>query len=142
MGRFPLFGAKESRPSSAAATLSPWDVVYSVAMAIASAASYWTMTYALAPVVGRGDELLGGMWAAVATVFVFRTSRNDSLSAGWARLITAAKAAMTNKRARRIILQISCDTLLGAFGWFSVGGPEPSCRITQRARQLAAMRCD
>jgi uncharacterized membrane protein YccC len=30
---------------------------------------------------------LGGMWAVVATVFVFRETRHDSLSAGIARLI-------------------------------------------------------
>jgi len=69
------------------AKLSSWDVVYVVNMAIACALSYWVMTHALASTVGRADDLLAGMWAAVATVFVFRSSRSDSLSAGMARLI-------------------------------------------------------
>lgn len=34
-----------------------------------------------------GYDLLGGMWAVIATVFVFRETRHDSLSAGTARLI-------------------------------------------------------
>jgi uncharacterized membrane protein YgaE (UPF0421/DUF939 family) len=41
----------------------------------------------LAPFVDKPDALLGGMWAAVATVFVFRETRLDSLSAGISRLI-------------------------------------------------------
>jgi uncharacterized membrane protein YccC len=67
--------------------LSSWDVAYALNIAIASGISYWITTHALSSVVGRDDDLLGGMWAAVATVFVFRSSREDSLSAGIARLI-------------------------------------------------------
>src|SRR5262249_27561532 len=35
----------------------------------------------------RPDDMLAGMWAAVATVFVFRDSRANSLSAGFDRLL-------------------------------------------------------
>ena len=55
-------------------------------MAIACGLSYWIMTHALSPLVGKGSDLLGGMWAAVATLFVFRSSLDDSLTAGLARL--------------------------------------------------------
>ena len=41
----------------------------------------------LGSVVDRPADLLGGMWAVVATIFVFRESRESSLSAGLARLI-------------------------------------------------------
>jgi uncharacterized membrane protein YccC len=67
--------------------LSLGDVIYALAMAIACAISYWIMTYGLAPFVDRDSDFLGGMWAVVATVFVFRDTRAKSISAGFARLI-------------------------------------------------------
>ena len=68
-------------------TLSLWDVAYSVNMAIACLISYWIITYVLSGTVAKDDTYLGGMWAAVATVFVFRDSREHSLSAGTARFV-------------------------------------------------------
>jgi uncharacterized membrane protein YccC len=68
-------------------TLSTWDVAYSVNIAIASLITYEIMTFALSGVVDDADKELGGMWATVATVFVFRDSRERSLSAGAARFI-------------------------------------------------------
>jgi uncharacterized membrane protein YgaE (UPF0421/DUF939 family) len=56
-------------------------------MAVASLIAYWAMTYGLSRIVDRPTDLLGGMWAAVATLFVFRETRLGSLSAGIARLI-------------------------------------------------------
>ena len=67
--------------------LSPEDMIYALEMAIACAISYWIITYGLAPFVDRASDLLGGMWAAVATVFVFRDTRANSVSAGLSRLI-------------------------------------------------------
>ena len=67
--------------------LSPWDVVYAVDMAIACLISYWIMTHSLSSFVDKPSDFLGGMWAAVATAFVFRESRVDSVTAGIARLI-------------------------------------------------------
>jgi uncharacterized membrane protein YccC len=67
--------------------LSTWDFFYALDMAIACLMSYSIITHVLAPFVVTPDALLGGMWAAVATVFVFRETRVDSLSAGIARLI-------------------------------------------------------
>lgn len=66
--------------------LSSWDVLHAVEMAIACSISYWIMTRALSPFVGKPDDLLGGMWAAVATVFVFRETRGNTLSAAKQRL--------------------------------------------------------
>jgi len=67
--------------------LSPGDIIYALEMAIACAISYWIITYSLAPFVDRAADFLGGMWAAVATVFVFRDTRAGSVSAGLSRLI-------------------------------------------------------
>jgi len=67
--------------------LSAGDMVYALEMAIACAISYWIITYALAPFVDKASDFLGGMWAVVATVFVFRDSRASSMSAGVERLI-------------------------------------------------------
>ncbi|HEX9461204.1 MAG TPA: FUSC family protein [Alphaproteobacteria bacterium] len=72
---------------SDAKTLSLWDVVYALNMAIACLISYWIMTDALSRFVDMPSDLLGGMWAVVAAVFVFRETRVRSLSAGIARLI-------------------------------------------------------
>jgi uncharacterized membrane protein YccC len=67
--------------------LSAWDFFYALDMALACLISYTIITYVLSPFVDRPDALLGGMWATVATVFVFRETRVDSLSAGIGRLI-------------------------------------------------------
>jgi uncharacterized membrane protein YccC len=67
--------------------LSLWDVVYALNMAIACAISYWIITHALQPLTDRDSDLLGGMWAVAATVFVFRETHRDSFTAGMARLI-------------------------------------------------------
>jgi uncharacterized membrane protein YccC len=56
-------------------------------MAIACALSYAIITQLLVRFVDQPTNLLGGMWAVVATVFVFRKSRASALSAGVARLI-------------------------------------------------------
>jgi uncharacterized membrane protein YccC len=66
---------------------SPEDMIYALEMAIACAISYWIITYGLAPFVDKASDFLGGMWATVATVFVFRDTRANSVSAGLARLI-------------------------------------------------------
>ena len=67
--------------------LSSWDLVYAVAMAIACLISYWIITHLLYRFVDKHSDFLGGMWAVIATLFVFRETRAESLSAGIARLI-------------------------------------------------------
>jgi uncharacterized membrane protein YccC len=66
--------------------LTTWGVFYAVDMGIACALSYVIITQLLVRFVDEPTKLLGGMWAVVATVFVFRESRASSLSAGIARL--------------------------------------------------------
>src|ERR1700723_2779711 len=64
------------------AKLTAWDVVYALNMAIACLVSYWIITLILSRSVDRPFDLLGGMWAVAATVFVFRETRVHSFSAG------------------------------------------------------------
>jgi uncharacterized membrane protein YccC len=66
--------------------LSVWDLAYALDMAVACLISYRISTYALSWFVDESSDLLGGMWAVVATTFVFRDTRVHSLSAGIARL--------------------------------------------------------
>src|SRR4029078_9074013 len=53
-----------------------------------SGGSYWLITHLLPRVfsVSRDDDLLGGMWAVVATVFVFRNSCEQSVRAALLRM--------------------------------------------------------
>jgi uncharacterized membrane protein YgaE (UPF0421/DUF939 family) len=74
------YGAKNTKFSS-------WDAAYALNMAIACLITYWIMTRVLSGFVDKPSDFLGGMWAVVATVFVFRETRLRSLSAGIARLI-------------------------------------------------------
>jgi uncharacterized membrane protein YccC len=67
--------------------LSAWEVVYSLNMAIACLITYWIITYLLSGFVDQASDFLGGMWAVVAVVFVFRDTRARALSSGIARLI-------------------------------------------------------
>ena len=67
--------------------LSLWDVIYAFDLSVACAISYLVATELLDRLVDQADTLLGGMWAVVATLFVFRETREGSVSAGVARLI-------------------------------------------------------
>jgi hypothetical protein len=64
-----------------------WNVAYSVNLAITSLLTYWAITLLLAGVVDKASDLLGGMWAVVAVLFVFRDTWDDAWQAGMARLI-------------------------------------------------------
>jgi uncharacterized membrane protein YgaE (UPF0421/DUF939 family) len=66
---------------------SAWDVAYALNMGVACLIAYWVMTHVLSRLVDKPSDLLGGMWAVAAVVFVFRETHVRSLSAGVARLI-------------------------------------------------------
>ena len=78
--------------------LTPWDITYAVNMALACGISYAIITQVLVPFVDRSDALLGGMWAVVATIFVFRETRESTLPAGLARLIAHQREALVPTR--------------------------------------------
>jgi uncharacterized membrane protein YccC len=62
--------------------------VDSILLAVACLASYWLTTrmLSLAYSVSRGDDELGGLWAVIATVFLFRDSYHKSLAAAVSRM--------------------------------------------------------
>jgi uncharacterized membrane protein YccC len=79
--------AEPSREKGDNEWLSTEDLVYAVEMAVACAISYWIITSGLARFVDKPSDFLGGMWAVIATVFVFRDTRSNSVYAGLARFI-------------------------------------------------------
>jgi uncharacterized membrane protein YccC len=66
-----------------------WEAVRSsTALALACLATFWLAGTILTHlyVVPRPDHLLGGMWAVIATIFVFRESYTGSRSAAVSRM--------------------------------------------------------
>ena len=63
-------------------------VVECVVLAVACLNTYWLVTSALSRVysLSRDDDLLGGMWAVLATIFVLRDSFGKSVAAGVSRM--------------------------------------------------------
>jgi uncharacterized membrane protein YccC len=57
-------------------------------LAIACLVTYWLATYVLSRVhsVSRADDMLGGLWAVIATVFVCRFSSDQSTTAAVSRM--------------------------------------------------------
>ena len=62
--------------------------VDSILLAAACLISYWLTTRVLSLVysVSAADDALGGLWAVIATVFLFRDSYNKSLAAAVSRM--------------------------------------------------------
>src|ERR1700733_406113 len=60
-----------------------------VILALACLISYWLITSILTREysVSRDDDLLGGMWAAVATIFVYRKTYIESARAAFSRTL-------------------------------------------------------
>jgi uncharacterized membrane protein YccC len=66
-----------------------WKVaVFGCGLAIASVVSFWIITRILVQEfsISRDDDLLGGMWAVVATIFVYRYSYEQSVGAALSRI--------------------------------------------------------
>jgi uncharacterized membrane protein YccC len=63
-------------------------VVECAVLAVACLITYWLATHLLSRVhsVGRDDDLLGGMWAVLATIFVLRDSFGKSVAAAISRM--------------------------------------------------------
>ena len=80
-------GRRNAGHEGAGHALSSRDLVYAVAMAVACLISYLVITHLLSRFVDKHSDFLGGMWAVIATLFVFRETRTESLSAGIARLL-------------------------------------------------------
>jgi hypothetical protein len=64
------------------------SVVECVVLTVACLVTYWLVTSALSRVysLSRDDDLLGGMWAVLATIFVLRDSFGKSVAAAVSRM--------------------------------------------------------
>jgi multisubunit Na+/H+ antiporter MnhB subunit len=78
-------GRRSGRPSWPQARTA---VVECVVLAVACLITYWLVTTALSRVysLSRDDDLLGGMWAVLATIFVLRDSFGKSVAAAVSRM--------------------------------------------------------
>jgi len=67
-------------------------VVQSVAFALACLASFSLVRYASAHIhsLSPDDDLVGGLWAVIATAFVFRTNEGESVIAARTRIAATA----------------------------------------------------
>jgi uncharacterized membrane protein YgaE (UPF0421/DUF939 family) len=65
-------------------------------LTISCVISYWLITHILASTysISRDDDLLGGMWAVAATIFVYRHSHAESVRAALSRM-TATSVSFT-----------------------------------------------
>jgi uncharacterized membrane protein YccC len=74
------------RPPGKTAAL--WGVADSAVLAVSCLLTYWLTTSILARIyaVSAADDALGGMWAVVATIFVFRDSYAQSVSTAFSRI--------------------------------------------------------
>jgi putative flippase GtrA len=79
------------RPTSATSGTSE-VVIHGAALGLACFISYELTTHLLRGVhsVAPSDDLLGGMWAVLATVFVYRGRRTETASAAISRLVATA----------------------------------------------------
>src|SRR5437016_12323836 len=68
--------------------LTRYVLLHSVTLSLLCVISYWLITHTLAQVfsVSQDDDLLGGMWAVVATIFVYRYSYQESVGTAWLRM--------------------------------------------------------
>jgi hypothetical protein len=66
----------------------PNTIFRALILAISCVVSFWLITHILVRVysISRDDDLLGGMWAVAATMFVYRDSIKDSGSAALLRM--------------------------------------------------------
>ena len=64
-----------------------WAITHSILLALCCFFSYKIITGVLgfSRFVPRDDELLGGMWAVIATIFVFRYCYKESIHAAPSR---------------------------------------------------------
>lgn len=73
--------------------ISTTELLFNGAMVFGlSGVTYWIITHLLTRVfsVSRDDDLLGGMWAVVATVFVYHVARVESIDAALTRIFATS----------------------------------------------------
>jgi len=83
---------QRARELFAATVYARGAVVQSVTLALACLASYSLVRYASAHIhsLSHADDLIGGLWAVIATAFVFRTTQDQSVTAAKTRVAATA----------------------------------------------------
>ena len=63
-------------------------VCHGIVLSVLCVISYWLVTHILSRAlsVSRDDDLLAGMWAVVATIFVYRYAYEDTIAAALSRV--------------------------------------------------------
>src|SRR5215472_2567293 len=63
-------------------------ILHGLMVSVLCVASYWLITQMLTHVVSlsRDDDLLGGMWAVIATIFVYRFCYKESVRGALSRI--------------------------------------------------------
>jgi uncharacterized membrane protein YccC len=78
------------RPASATSVTSQRGpaILHNLVLAIACLITYWLTVHGLARIhsVSPADDVLGGIWAVIATVFVYRTTYDGSATAALSRM--------------------------------------------------------
>jgi len=68
-------------------TKTSYVFLHGVTLSILCVISYWLITHMLVQLsLSRDDDLLGGMWAVAATIFVYRYSYEESIGAALSRM--------------------------------------------------------
>jgi len=83
----PHSAVREESPK--AAPLQTGNAVYrALVLSVACVISFWLITHMLGDIhsVSHDDDLLGGMWAVVATIFVYRQSYAESVRTAISRM--------------------------------------------------------
>ena len=64
---------------------------HSVTLAVACLVSYWLITSMLTRVhsISHADDLIGGMWGVISTVFVYRMGHQESVGAASSRMVAS-----------------------------------------------------
>lgn len=85
-------GASRPRRPTASLSLTSGAIVHGMVLGAACLITFEATTHLLRGVhsVAASDDLLGGMWAVLATVFVFRATSAQSLTAAISRLAATA----------------------------------------------------
>jgi len=91
MGAAPVFESPPPRRPAARlrARVTGIDVTAAVVLGATCGAVYLLVVAVLGPAIGESRESgeIGGMWAVVATIFVFRASVGEALKDAWSRLV-------------------------------------------------------
>ena len=101
-------------------------------LAIACLVTYWLATYVLSRIhsVSRADDMLGGLWAVIATVFVCRFSYDQSTTAAVSRVAATSVS---------FVLCLIYLIFLPFHAWaLAVGGPPDRPRVGARPRVTSA----